>query len=94
MKCPQPGKNFRLTAQFIKRTGSSIFRPAEGRNIKVPDIITDQPAGKKFGRFDGEDEFTTRESNRLLRLPMYYNLAKDDLLHVVDAIFEFYGVSR
>ena len=52
------------------------------------------PAGKKFGRFDGEDEFTTRESNRLLRLPMYYNLAKDDLLHVVDAIFEFYGVSR
>ena len=48
----------------------------------------------KFGRFDGEEEFTTRESNRLLRLPMYYNLAKDDLLRVVDAIYEFYGVSR
>lgn len=52
------------------------------------------PAGLKFGRFAGEDEFTTRESNRLLRLPMYYNLAKGDLLHVIDAIYEFYGVLR
>ena len=51
------------------------------------------PAGKKFGYFSGDDEFTTQESNRLLRLPMYYNLSKTDLVHVVHAINEFYGVS-
>ena len=51
------------------------------------------PAGKKFGYFSGDDEFTTQESNRLLRLPMYYNLSKTDLAHVVHAINEFYGVS-
>ena len=51
------------------------------------------PAGKKFGYFSGNDEFTTQESNRLLRLPMYYNLSKTDHAHVVAAINEFYGVS-
>ena len=34
------------------------------------------PAGLKFGRFHGEDVFTTRESDRLVRLPMYYGLKK------------------
>ena len=36
------------------------------------------PAGLKFGRFNGEDEFTTKESDRLVRLPMYYGLAPED----------------
>ncbi|MDD3242496.1 MAG: dTDP-4-amino-4,6-dideoxygalactose transaminase, partial [Eubacteriales bacterium] len=36
------------------------------------------PAGKKFGRFDGQDEYTTRESERLVRLPMYYKLSQAD----------------
>lgn len=52
------------------------------------------PAGRKFGRFAGEDEHTTSESNRLLRLPMYYGLSDDDQRHVLDAIFSFYGVDR
>lgn len=29
------------------------------------------PAGQQFGRFHGEDKYTTKESERLLRLPMY-----------------------
>ena len=36
------------------------------------------PAGEKFGRFDGEDVYTTAESERLVRLPMYYGLTEDD----------------
>ncbi|MBE2983884.1 dTDP-4-amino-4,6-dideoxygalactose transaminase [Campylobacter sp. RM9344] len=43
-------------------------------------------AGLKFGRFDGVDEFTTRDSERLLRLPMYYGLKEDEILDVVDTI--------
>ena len=47
------------------------------------------PAGQKFGRFCGEDVYTTRESERLLRLPMFYNLSMDDVRYIVDKILEF-----
>ena len=49
------------------------------------------PAGEKFGRFDGEDEFTTKESERLVRLPMYYGLLEDQVDLVVEGIKEFYS---
>ena len=49
------------------------------------------PAGEKFGRFDGEDEFTTKESERLVRLPMYYGLRKDQADLVVEGIKEFFS---
>ena len=42
------------------------------------------PAGIKFGRFNGEDIYTTKESERLLRLPMYYQLTKEDRDKVID----------
>lgn len=47
------------------------------------------PAGLKYGRFDGEDEYTTKESNRLVRLPMYYGMEESDQTKVIDAIKEF-----
>ncbi len=48
------------------------------------------PAGQKYGRFHGEDKYTTKESERLLRLPMYYGLAKKDQDKVISKIKEFY----
>ena len=48
------------------------------------------PAGVKFGRFHGEDVFTTKESDRLLRLPMYYGLKKDELNKIIDTVIKFY----
>lgn len=48
------------------------------------------PAGRKFGRFHGEDRYTTRESERLLRLPMYYSLTEENVNDVVSVIEEFY----
>lgn len=48
------------------------------------------PAGKKFGRFHGEDKYTTKESERLVRLPMYYHLKEEDREQVVKAIKKFY----
>lgn len=48
------------------------------------------PAGKKFGRFHGEDRYTTKESDRLIRLPMYYQLSKADKERVVEVVQEFY----
>ena len=48
------------------------------------------PAGVKFGRFHGEDVYTTAESDRLLRLPMYYGLKKDELNKIIDTVIKFY----
>lgn len=48
------------------------------------------PAGQQFSRFHGEDKYTTKESERLLRLPMYYGLEKKDIEYVVSKIKEFY----
>lgn len=50
------------------------------------------PAGLKYGLFSGEDEFTTKESERLLRLPLYYGLSKEDVNYVINCIYKFYGV--
>ncbi len=49
------------------------------------------PAGKKYGRFFGEDVYTTKESERLLRLPMYYSLTEENVEEVADAVKAFYA---
>lgn len=49
------------------------------------------PAGEKFGRFNGEDVYTTRESERLLRLPMYLGLEVEKINYIIDKIKEFYS---
>ena len=48
------------------------------------------PAGLKFGRFDSDDEFTTKESERLVRLPMYYNLKSTDLEYIIEEVNSFF----
>ena len=50
------------------------------------------PAGLRFGRFSGEDVYTTRESDRLVRLPLYYGLTADDQAKVIRAVRDFYRV--
>lgn len=48
-------------------------------------------AGRKYGRFHGEDRYTTRESERLLRLPMYYGLTQENRERIVEAIHGFFA---
>lgn len=48
------------------------------------------PAGEQFGSFFGEDKYTTKESERLVRLPMYYKLAPQDCSEVIAAIGSFW----
>ena len=50
------------------------------------------PAGIKFGEFHGEDKYTTRESERLFRLPMYYTLKEEEVDYIVSKVKEFYHV--
>ena len=48
------------------------------------------PAGIEFGRFHGEDEYTTKESERLLRLPLYYGLKEEEVSYICEKVREFY----
>ena len=48
------------------------------------------PAGQKYGEFFGEDKYTTKESERILRLPMYYGLEADKVAYITEKIAEFY----
>ncbi len=49
------------------------------------------PAGKKFGVFCGEDRYTTKESERLVRLPMYYGLEEEKVVYIANKIKDFYS---
>lgn len=49
------------------------------------------PAGLKYGRFHGEDSYTTKESDRLVRLPMYYALTEDDVNYICECVHEYFA---
>jgi len=68
--------------QFLKENGvGSAFH-------YIP--LHSSPAGLQFGHFHGEDIYTTLESERLLRLPLYYGLAQVDREKVVEVVHNFY----
>ena len=48
------------------------------------------PAGLKYGRFSGSDTYTTAESDRLVRLPLYYGLAEEDQDKIIDRTIRFF----
>ncbi len=50
------------------------------------------PAGVKYGRFHGEDKYTTKESERLVRLPLYYGLEPEKTEYIISKIKEFFHV--
>ncbi|MBR4580395.1 MAG: dTDP-4-amino-4,6-dideoxygalactose transaminase [Lachnospiraceae bacterium] len=49
------------------------------------------PAGLKFGRFHGEDKYTTKESERLVRLPLYYGIKEEQTDYIISKVKEFYA---
>ena len=48
------------------------------------------PAGLKYGRFVGEDKYTTKESERLVRLPMYYGMTEEEQKAVIDSVLDYF----
>lgn len=81
MKCKDLEERTALI-DFLKENGVySVFH-------YIP--LHSAPAGKKFGRFNGVDEVTTKDSERLIRLPMYYGLPSEDSDLVISKVLEFY----
>lgn len=82
VKCANLEERGRFIAYLRSRGVSSVFH-------YVP--LHSSPAGKLFGRFHGVDEHTTVESERLVRLPMYYRLSEEDRQRVIEAVLDFYA---
>lgn len=82
IKCKDLSERTALISFLKKRDILAVFH-------YVP--LHSAPAGERFGRFDGEDKYTTVESDRLLRLPMYYGLTAEDRSRVIAAVKEFFG---
>ncbi|MCI8333554.1 MAG: dTDP-4-amino-4,6-dideoxygalactose transaminase [Lachnospiraceae bacterium] len=90
--CSHNGHMFYIKTQNIEERTELI------QFLKKKEILTvfhyiplhSSPAGRKYSVFCGEDRFTTRESERLLRLPMYYGLEKEQIAYIAECIKEFY----
>ena len=48
------------------------------------------PAGRKFGRFNGEDRYTTTESERLIRLPLFYSITDEEVEYTIEMLLEYF----
>ncbi|MBE5789044.1 MAG: dTDP-4-amino-4,6-dideoxygalactose transaminase [Clostridiales bacterium] len=81
LKCRDLPQRTRLIAFLKERGVQAVFH-------YIP--LHSAPAGLKFGRFHGRDECTTKESERLVRLPLYYGLKEEDRRQVIDAVRAFF----
>lgn len=90
--CEHNAHMFYIKAKDIEERSKLIAYLKENGVLSVFHYIPlhGAPAGKTYGRFHGEDRYTTKESERLVRLPMYYNLKEEDVAYAIDLIHKFY----
>ena len=87
---------------FYIKTGCLEERTALSEFLKSKGILSvfhyvplhSSRAGKLFGRFNGQDRYTSRESERLLRLPMYKELEAKYVDNIIEAIYSYYEEKR
>ncbi|MCI9129102.1 MAG: dTDP-4-amino-4,6-dideoxygalactose transaminase [Eggerthellaceae bacterium] len=81
MKCKDLDERTRLIDHLKENGVYAVFH-------YIP--LHSAPAGQEFGRFHGTDEVTTRDSERLVRLPLYYGISDEDVETVIKAVNSFY----
>ena len=91
-ECEHNAHMFYIKLKDIEERGKLIAFLKEKEILSVFHYIPlhSAPAGKRFGRFSGEDEYTTKESERLLRLPLYYGLTEEQNAYIISMIKEFF----
>jgi dTDP-4-amino-4,6-dideoxygalactose transaminase len=93
--CPSNGHIFYIvTASLEERSALIAYLKGNGIHAVFHYIpLHSSPAGKRFGRTSGDLNFTTDLSDRVLRLPLFYEMAEEEVHGVVDRINEFYEKS-
>jgi dTDP-4-amino-4,6-dideoxygalactose transaminase len=91
--CVQNAHMFYIKLKDIKDRSKFISYLKEAEIMAVFHYIPlhDCPAGEKFGRFSGEDRFTSIDSERLVRLPLFYNLTEVNQRTVINTILSFFA---
>ena len=91
-ECEHNAHMFYIKLKDIEERGKLIAFLKEKDILSVFHYIPlhSAPAGKRFGRFSGEDVYTTKESERLLRLPMYYGLTEEQNAYIISMVKEFF----
>lgn len=91
--CVHNGHMFYIKAKDLQERTALISFLKENEIWSVFHYIPlhSAPAGLRFGRFHGEDVYTTKESERLCRLPMYYGLKDEQVAYIVSKVKEFYA---
>ena len=90
--CVHNAHMFYIKAKDIEERSALIGHMKENGVLTVFHYIPlhTAPAGLKFGRFHGEDKYTTKESERLVRLPLYFGLKEEEVSYICDKVREFY----
>lgn len=79
-------------ADLEERTKFISYMKAAGVGVVFHYVpLHSAPAGLKFGRFDGEDEHTTPDSDRLVRLPMFYRISDEQVDYIISKIREYFA---
>ncbi|MCS3604845.1 dTDP-4-amino-4,6-dideoxygalactose transaminase [Buttiauxella sp. BIGb0471] len=91
--CVQNAHMFYIKLRDIDDRSALIAYLKEAEIMAVFHYIPlhDCPAGEKFGYFHGEDRFTSKESERLLRLPLFYNLSPANQRTVINTLLSFFS---
>ncbi len=91
--CMHNGHMFFIkTAHIAERTNLIEYLKSHGIYAVFHYVpLHSSPAGKKLGTFHGEDIYTTKESERLIRLPLYYGIKDEEIDYVVTMIGEYYA---
>lgn len=82
IKCKDRSERSRLIEHLAQNQIEATFH-------YVP--LHSSPAGKIYGSFHGEDLYTTKESERILRLPLWYGMDEEKVMYVADAVSRFYS---
>lgn len=91
--CEQNGHMFYIKCKDLKERTEFIDFMKKADILCVFHYVPlhSAPAGEKFGTFFGEDKYTTSESDRLVRLPMFYSLTEKETEYIISKVKEFYG---
>ncbi|AYJ79304.1 dTDP-4-amino-4,6-dideoxygalactose transaminase [Aliarcobacter cryaerophilus ATCC 43158] len=93
-ECVQNAHMFYIKVKDLEERTALLDYLKENRIYAVFHYIPlhSSEAGLKFSKFVGKDIYTTKESEKLIRLPMYYKLEDKDIKHIINIIYKFFGV--
>lgn len=93
-ECAHNGHMFymKLQDQNMRDDFISFMRQGDIHPVFHYIPLHSSPAGVKYGRLSGEDRYTSRESERLVRLPLWYNMPADVIEQILNRIFQFFEV--